>query len=280
MELRVADVMTRRVETIEETTRGDFPSLLSRFRRFRHLPVVDFRGRIVGVLARTDLLERAARLGRRRPIRVGDLMSRPAVTVGEADSLESAAQLMLRSRVHSLPVVDANGDLVGVLTDNDLLSAMAGERLPAPSLEHEPVELLMTRDPVTVDPDAPLEVAAAALVESGIRHLPVVDADRRLVGILSERDLRSRIGADVRQWTHAAPSALQEPVSSVMTENPIALVSGTSLADALDAFSSERVGALPVVDPDDRLVGILSYVDMLRWLGEHAGAPEVAAPSP
>lgn len=270
--LKAGDVMTRRVETVEATEEASFPELLRRFRGFRHLPVVDHRGLAVGMLARTDLLEHAARSGARRPVRVAELMSQPVVSIHEEESVEAAAQLMVRHRIHSLVVLGPSGEPRGILTDSDLLSAIAGERLAISPLEQEPVDLLMTRDPLTIDPEATLEEAAGRLAESGVRHLPVVDSDGRLLGLLSERDLRERLGTDLRRWTHAALSSLQERVESVMVHSPTALRSGSTVADALDAFAEERVGAFPVLDQEDRPIGVLSYVDVLRWLRERAGA--------
>lgn len=138
-----------------------------------------------------------------------------------------------------------------------------------------PVERVMTRRPATIEEDAPLEDAAAAMAEGGFRHLPVVDGDGRLVGMLSERDLRARLGTDVGQFADVATDVLHEPVSAVMTPDPIALGPGSTLAAALEVFADERIGAVPVTDGGDRVVGIVSYLDLLDWFrvhGERAAA--------
>ncbi|MFY0583214.1 CBS domain-containing protein [Cystobacter fuscus] len=56
-----------------------------------------------------------------------------------------------------------------------------------------------------------------------------------------------------------------------MTPDPLSLRSGTPVAQALEIFTDERVGAIPVVDEEGRLLGILSYIDLLRWLRERPG---------
>lgn len=136
-----------------------------------------------------------------------------------------------------------------------------------------PVSAVMTRGPATVDDVAPLGDAAAEMAAGGFRHVPVVDAEGRLVGMVSERDLRARLGTDLRGFASAAGGALSERVTEVMTPDPIALPPHASLADALAVFADDRVGAVPVVDEAERLVGIVSYVDLLgtiRALSEAA----------
>jgi CBS domain-containing protein len=150
-----------------------------------------------------------------------------------------------------------------------------------------PLEKVMTRRPATIEEGAPLEDAAAVMVEGGFRHLPVLDAEGRLVGMLSERDLRARLGTDVERFVDAAPDALAQTVGSVMTPDPIALGPRSPLRAALEVFADERVGAVPVVDERERVIGIASYLDLLGFLrardeGETPRAPPrpkaVAAP--
>ncbi|HEY7726138.1 MAG TPA: CBS domain-containing protein [Anaeromyxobacteraceae bacterium] len=152
---------------------------------------------------------------------------------------------------------------------------MASRRL----LQDVPVDELMTAGPATVEPEASLSDAAEALLQGGFRHLPVVSAEGRPLGMISERDVRASLGTDLHGFTRATVEALAEPVSGVMTPEPVAVPLGTRLGEVLDAFASERVGAVLVVDEAERLRGILSYVDVLLWLRDHPQALG-AAPLP
>lgn len=144
-----------------------------------------------------------------------------------------------------------------------------------------PVDKVMTHGPAVVEPESTLSEAAEALLQGGFRHLPVVNGDGRPVGMISERDLRARLGTDLYGFTRATVEALSEQVSGVMTPDPISVRSGTRIGVALDSFADERVGALLVVDEADRLAGILSYVDLLLWLRDHPhGGPPGRAPAP
>lgn len=150
-------------------------------------------------------------------------------------------------------------------------------------LHRVPVLRVMTRGPATVEEAAPVADAAAEMAAGGFRHVPVVDGSGRLVGMVSERDLRARLGTDVHGFSAAAVDALAQPVSEVMTPDPISLPPGAPLADALAVFADERVGAIPVVDAGERPIGILSYVDLLRTirdLSEIVARREAAARAP
>src|SRR3990172_916566 len=113
---------------------------------------------------------------------------------------------MRRERIHALPVVGPGDRLVGIVTDVDVLAAQTGARPESRPFERVPVDEVMTRSPVTV-----------------------VDGQGRLVGMLSERDLRARLGVDVDGFPDATVEALTELVSEAMTPDPISVRTGTPL---------------------------------------------------
>ncbi|WPB73379.1 CBS domain-containing protein [Archangium violaceum] len=270
--LRVRDVMSRKVSTLRACEELSVEELLKKFRHVQHLPVVGANSRLLGMLTRMDVLEEAIHSGKARWVRVRNLMSCPVQCISEDEDLSAAARAMRGAHLHSLVVVDASRRMVGILTDGDLLSAMAGQHVSIPGGPWElPVDALMTPDPLALGPDARLDEAAWTLIYAGVRHLPVVDEEDRLMGLISERDLRQRLGGTPRQWPRAAREVLEERLDEVMTPDPLALRSGTPVARALELFTDDRVDAIPVVDEDRRLLGILSYIDLLRWLRERMG---------
>ena len=261
--VRVGDVMSRRVETLSEWEECRVDSLLRRFRQFHHLPVLDRDRRVVGVVTPADALYTSMQS---RSVRVREVMTAPAVTIGEHEPIEVAAKQMIEERIHSLPVVGASGELVGIVTGTDLLRALAGaHKVPARPADMS-VDTVMTHGPLTLGSDATIADAAALMADAGVRHLPIVDPGGTLLGIVSDRDLREQLRGDIARWPEAPPDRLDEPLSSVMTPNPVALRSGTSIRGALEGFTDERVSALPVVDDQDHLLGIVSYVDLLDWI--------------
>jgi CBS domain-containing protein len=139
-----------------------------------------------------------------------------------------------------------------------------------------PVQNVMTFAPAAVGPEDSLADAAAMMVAGGFRHVPVIDSNGRLVGILSERDLRARLGTGVERFPEASGDALSDRVEDAMHASPVAVGPHTPLRDVLRALTEERVGAVPVVEEDDRLVGMISYVDVLDFL--RAQEPVIPGP--
>src|SRR5579864_2402268 len=135
-------------------------------------------------------------------MKVGDIMTQPAITVRPETTIVEAAQLMLQRHISGLPVVDASGAVVGVVTEGDMLRrAETGterrhrrwlEFVISPGrLAHEyagaharRVGEVMTEEVVAVSSQDPLEEAVRLMEQRRIKRLPVVESGR-LVGIIS-----------------------------------------------------------------------------------------------
>jgi CBS domain-containing protein len=132
-------------------------------------------------------------------MRVLDLMTTDVVTVTPDVSLKEAARAMTDIGVSGLPVLDAEGRLVGIITEADFLAREAGRserRRLLDTLFSEPfvaeaesVGEAMTTDPVVIYPEASLTEAARVMVNHRVKRLPVVDADGRLQGVISRADV-------------------------------------------------------------------------------------------
>jgi acetoin utilization protein AcuB len=139
---------------------------------------------------------------------------------------------------------------------------------------------VMTPSPITIGPSAPLTSASRLLGETQIRHLPVVDDDERLVGIITERDLRGAAFAPAL-WEHLSPAMqtrLEQvrvalgrvTVGDLMTPEPMTATPETGLAEAAARMFEHRIGCLPVVE-GGRVVGILTETDALGALADILG---------
>ncbi|MCK7495241.1 MAG: CBS domain-containing protein [Comamonadaceae bacterium] len=117
---------------------------------------------------------------------VRNRMSRPAVTVRQDAEFQKALALMQEKKLRRLPVVDDDGRLVGIVVERDLL--VAAMRYLQSRVE---IGDIMTRNVVTVSPDADLVDVARTMLERKIGGLPVVE-DGRLVGIVTESDIFRR----------------------------------------------------------------------------------------
>lgn len=125
----------------------------------------------------------------------------------------------------------------------------------------------MTPNPHTVTPDTPTRAAFFRMRSEGVRHLPVVD-DGRLVGIVTDRDLRRPDVSDEPDGWHEFYRLDEDyEVRHVMTREVETARSGDRLERAVGAMAHGRFGALPVVDENARLIGILTSFDLLEALG-------------
>lgn len=117
------------------------------------------------------------------PTRARDLIrdTRPVYASPET-SIRKAAELMAQHNIGSIPVVDASGRLVGIFTERDLTRLVARDE----DLD-KPLRDTMTPNPVTAHPDDPLPLLAYKMIEHNIRHIPVVDDNGRLLGVVSIR---------------------------------------------------------------------------------------------
>ena len=134
----------------------------------------------------------------------------------------------------------------------------------------------MSPDPVCVSPETTVARAREILGSEGFRHLPVV-SDRRLVGIISDRDVAIRGDALRSALRRNEVDRLLDddrPVAAVMTAGPHIIGPDAPVSEASRLLVSRWISAIPVVDDDGVLVGIISSVDCLLAALEHAdGAP-------
>lgn len=124
----------------------------------------------------------------------------------------------------------------------------------------------MTRDIVTLSEEDNLEGIAAAMERYQFRHVPVVDAGR-LVGMVSQRDvLRLAMSSLLDKGGAEVEARLEEQtfVARVMTRDPVHVLADTTLGEAAELMVVHKVGALPVLDANQKLVGIVTTEDVLR----------------
>jgi acetoin utilization protein AcuB len=129
------------------------------------------------------------------------------------------------------------------------------------------VSTSMTREVVALTPDESLLEARDLMRRRKVRHIPVVTEGNRLVGMISDRDVRSAMLSSLHH-EYGSEKERKEmakfKVKDVMTKEVIMLSLRGTIEDALLLFLKYGVGALPVVDSEEKLVGIVSVRDMLR----------------
>jgi len=283
-------------------------------RGVRSLPIIDAAQRLVGIITDGDLLQRAGlttRLGlqkelpadqahallqalRQSPLTAREIMTTPVIAVQRDEPIRTAVARMVSHDLKRLPVIDDDGRLLGMVSRIDVFRIVEFQRSgesPSASRDDAPrigrsITELMYSDVPTVGDAASLEEIVGALEASGRRRVVVIDADRRVLGIITDGDLlrRSRqkhnpgLLARLRGLLVGAPAITQvlpdagERAADLMTAPVITVRTTASLAEALHLMTTHAVKRLPVVDDGGRLVGLLGRASALRGLLEHATA--------
>jgi acetoin utilization protein AcuB len=133
----------------------------------------------------------------------------------------------------------------------------------------------MTKSPITIDPDAPLGTAVATMKDRRVRHLPVVDDQGRLIGMITDRDLRNAafspalaeyLSRGAQRRLRGVTEAFEEMrVRDAMTWGVVTTRPEAPLAQAAAIMVEGHFGSLPVVE-GGKLVGLVTERDVLKAL--------------
>lgn len=128
---------------------------------------------------------------------------------------------------------------------------------------------LMTSNPFTLQRNEQLTLADHVMKERGIRHLPVLDDDGRLCGILSQRDLfRGALMRNLGYGGNLAEKMLETMVTKeAMIRDVITTTPATPIYEAAYTMMENKIGCLPVIS-NDELVGILTEEDFVHWVAK------------
>jgi CBS domain-containing protein len=130
------------------------------------------------------------------------------------------------------------------------------------------IESIMTREVICINMDITLGDAIELCSQNRIRHLPVLDEDKRLVGLVTDRDLRysisPRIGTILENNSDRGTLSLH--VHRMMKREVITASASAPLAEAAQLMLTHRIGCLPVLDSERQVIGILTTADLLRHL--------------
>jgi CBS domain-containing protein len=116
---------------------------------------------------------------------VADVMTRKTVTLSPHHGFAEAVSLMADRHFRHIVVVDTAGQILGVISDRDILRTLARTT----NWQTKDVSQIMTREPITVKRETPLVVAVAKIVSKRINCLPVLDDEGKVCGILTSTDL-------------------------------------------------------------------------------------------
>jgi CBS domain-containing protein len=276
--MTVSDYMTSDVVSIEiPGNRDDVLKILKRT-GISGVPVLK-EGKLVGIITRKDLLNKS------EETQLGLLMTPDPVVIEADEPIAKAAALMVRHKIRRLPVVRGN-ELAGLISVADLIHAIAQMRI------RDEIKNRFVSQTFALWEETPLPLVSRVMQISGFEAIPILDAESRLQGIISERDLirHSSIedmvevsdfsnGTDDDEWTwesirdmHTISYGISKiqlpprPVKTAMIKNVVAVPQNAEVSECALKMRRARVDQLPVINGDKRLVAMLFDRDLIRVL--------------
>jgi CBS-domain-containing membrane protein len=299
---------------------------------FRVLPVLDEQHHLKGVISTGDLIHAGVLPMRRRLVRAAleldeqsvetieapleqarqslrtaqEVMNRQVRTVRPEQSVRDAAQLMLETHLRRLPVVAADGTLVGMLTRADLLQVVVTSPLMSPEstsatqplvphitnsvlpIQQQSIAQYVNTDVALVNEQSSLDEVIDALILSSLKRVIVVDEERHVKGIISDVDVLARLQEELRpgllsllsSWAHGRPrratgllvrfgsGSVPQSAADIMNAEVITVPETATVQEAIGQMIALKRKFLPVLDVEGQLVGVVGRSDLLRVLVE------------
>ena len=235
---------------------------------------------VVGVLTRSDIF--------RNPDedQLALLMTKEFEYVKIDEDIKNAAKLLFQNRIHGLPVLNNRNNLIGIISPTDILKKM-------PDKVDEIIEHYFTNIIVPVYYETPINIIMEIISVTRENALPILDDERKLCGIVTDGDLFKLshikesvshsdmgMGGDEDEWTwegirdtirlHYSTSEVAlppVPVKQIMMSDVIKATKNTPIHEIADKMIKNNISHIPVVDSDDRLLGMITDIDLMAcWI--------------
>lgn len=260
--------------------------------------------------ARTsDMIEDPLERARQSDKAARDVMNRKIRTIGPDTSIRDAARLMLETGLRRLPVVEPDGILLGMVTRADLLQAIMTSPLMSPyasnatqplsstkplhdlPVQQQPIAEYASPEVATVSEQTPLAEMIDALIISPLKRVIVVDAERRVKGIIGDVDVLAYLQEESHpgllrwftSWARGVPERLPtgalglsggraHVAADIMNREVVTVSETTTVQETIERMMATGRKVLPVIDAQEHLVGVVGRADVLRVLiGENDG---------
>lgn len=192
---------------------------------------------------------------------VKEIMTRDPISISPKYSIRESVDVMTENGIGSLPIVDKEEKLVGIVTERDFALALAG------SLTNETVGDIMIKDVITTTPGTPIESCSKIMVRNNLRRIPVVE-EGKLIGIVTSTDILRFFGDKemfASMTSNSGLDVLKRKISDIIKPNILVTESSVRLGDLCELLAEKNIGGVPVVD-DDELVGIVTERDILNTI--------------
>ena len=310
-----ADIMTRKIKFLTlDNTVSDFLAFMKK-NKVRHVAIFDppteneSKPFFVGIISERDALrfthpyaDKTVSTSQHRKSmkkRLIQIVTRKPICVSPDTSIHQLISVMIENHIDMVPVFD-DTELLGIVTTTDILKLLVtfdtAVRDLSQTLKTSPREdptdsaaltawtnrtagRIMNSQPYCLALKDTLEKAAVLLKKQGFRHVPIIDKNKRLVGVISDRDiLRHLPYTNIRpnykpnrfreHLFNISPNTpiLEIPLAHIMEWELVCITEDCSISDAAEKLQAEKLSCLPVLDADWNLSGIITVTDLMRVL--------------
>ncbi|MCD6373506.1 MAG: CBS domain-containing protein [Thermococcus sp.] len=188
---------------------------------------------------------------------------KPAPVIKPDEDLSKAAKLMLEVDLRSLPVGESKAEIIGVISDIELLKRISQEEFGK-----RKVEEFMTRDVITLKPDDTVAKALATMRDHAISRIPIVDETGKLEGLVTLHDLiirfiKPRFKAQYGEVAGEKIPPFSMQLRDVMIRGVITILPDATVREAVATMVDNDIDGLVVVNEDNKVVGVLTVKDLL-----------------
>ena len=262
--MQIKNLMSEEIITIDKDQNLSDALKLLRKHNVSRLPVTNHK-ELVGIISERDI---AAKLGSSKyesmpasRLHISSVMVKDVFTVPETMQLDEVAKLMLENGIGSVPVMDDDGNMVGIVSKADFVTLAVGI-----AFDKITVKEIMTKDLTVVSPTERLVHARRLMIEDHVGRLPVVE-DEKLVGMLTSKDLmRAFIDFRKKVPEKYQKSQIKEVlVEYIMSSNPTVTSKDATISEVAKVMIETGYNGLPVLE-GNQVVGIITQTDILRLI--------------
>ncbi|WP_458406471.1 CBS domain-containing protein [Methanobrevibacter sp.] len=262
--MQIKNLMSEDIITVDKDQNLSDALKLLRKHNVSRLPVTNNK-ELVGIISERDI---ANKLGSSKyesmpasRLHISSVMVKDVFTVPETMQLDEVAKLMLENGIGSVPVMDEDDKMVGIVSKADFVTLAVGI-----AFDKITVKEIMTKDLTVVSPTERLVHARRQMIESHVGRLPVVE-DAKISGMVTSKDLM-RAFIDFRK---KVPEKYQKAqikdvlVEDIMSSNPTVTSKDATISEVAKIMMETGFNGLPVVEGNE-LVGIITQTDILRLI--------------
>ena len=262
--MQIKNLMSEDIITVDKDQNLSDALKLLRKHNVSRLPVTNNK-ELVGIISERDI---AAKLGSAKyesmpasRLHISSVMVKDVITVPETMQLDEVARLMLDNGIGSVPVMNEDDKMVGIVSKADFVTLAVGI-----AFDKITVKEIMTKDLVVVSPTDRLVHARRQMMEAHVGRVPVVD-DEDLKGMVTSKDLmRAFIDFRKKVPEKYQKSQIKEVlVEDIMSSNPTVTAKDTTISEVAKVMMDTGYNGLPVVE-GDKVVGIITQTDILRLI--------------